>query len=239
MQYLPDMATYLDIAQNTFMLQYLQNVQKKPLNFAANPEAKGAFEDILSRSLTNGVMSTMGTQPQQAATGIDLADYTDEEIKFRKCFRFVIEKEGSRLVKEDAGKGASRYGILQSTARAFGYKGNIRNITKEQVEGIYRKLWERSGAASLPYPLCVVHFDTYVNSPAAAGKILEKSQGDIDTYLKIREQRYVRLATAKPQVYAKYLNGWKNRVNSLRTMVAQHMKEEMFAGNDPSSVKKG
>jgi len=231
------MATYLDISQNLSMLQYLQNGRKKADNFMINPATPGTFEDILSRSLTNITIKPFNHE--QASPGIDLADYTDEETKFRKCFKFVLGKEGSRLVKEDAGKGASRYGILQSTARTFGYKGSIRNITKEQVEDIYHKLWERSGAASLPYPLCVVHFDTYVNSPAAAGRLLEKSQGNIDTYLKMREQRYVRLASAKPAVYARYLNGWKNRVNSLRTMVAEHAKENMFARNDPLSVKKG
>ncbi len=231
------MSTYLDIAKSISMLQYLQNSQKKPIGFMINPETKGAFEDILSRALTNNIMTPYGTQDTvpSAASG----DYTDEEAKFQKCFQFVLGKEGSRLVKEDGGKGSSRYGILQSTARAFGYKGNIRNINKEQVEGIYRKLWERSGAASLPYPLCVVHFDTYVNSPAAANKILKRSQGDIDTYLRMREQRYVRLASAKPQVYAKYLNGWKNRVNSLRVVVAQHEKESMFARVDASLVRKG
>lgn len=231
------MATYLDISQNISMLQYLQNGRKRPLSFMVNPETKGAFEDILSRSLTNNAMTPLSAQHMVPAAGS--ADNTDDEIKFQKCFRFVLGKEGSRLVREDGGKGSSRYGILQSTARAFGYKGNIRNITKEQVEDIYRKLWERSGAASLPYPLCVVHFDTYVNSPAAANKILKRSQGDIDTYLAMREQRYVRLATAKPQVYAKYLNGWKNRVNSLRVVVAEHAKESMFAQGDTSFVKKG
>ena len=228
------MASQIDIAQTALMLQYLQNGRRRADNFIANPMA---FENILSRSLTRGIPPQFS--PEHAPPDISLNDLTDEDGKFKKCFEFVLGKEGTRLVKEDAGKGASRYGILQSTARTFGYKGHIKNITKEQVEAIYRKLWEKSGAASLPYPLCVVHFDTYVNSPAAAKKILEKSQGNIDSYLQIREQRYVRLANAKPAVYAKYLNGWKNRVNSLRTMVAEHTKENMFAKNDTFPIKKG
>ncbi len=165
--------------------------------------------------------------------------FPNEEMKFRKCLDFVLQKEGSRLVKEDGERGASRYGILQSTARAFGYKGSIRNITREQVEGIYRRIWQNSGASSLPYPLCVVHFDTYVNSPAAAKKILQRSQGDIDTYLGMREKRYVKLASAKPQVYAKYLKGWKNRINSLRTVVAQCEDDTRRVQNDSFVIKKG
>ena len=50
---------------------------------------------------------------------------------------------------------------------------------------------------------------------------------------------YVRLASAKPQVYAKYLKGWKNRINSLRTVVAEYERDIMFAGNGLSTVRKG
>jgi hypothetical protein len=55
----------------------------------------------------------------------------------------------------------------------------------------------------------------------------------------MREQRYVRLVSAKPQVYAKYLKGWKNRINSLRTVVAEHDRESMYARNDLSTPGKG
>jgi len=231
------MATNLDITQTASMLQYLQNGRKKAESFIVNPDPTG-FQDVLLRSLTSGQAQQFN--PMQAGPGIDpAAGFNDEDAKFGKCLDFVLEKEGTRLVKEDGERGASRYGILQSTARALGYRGSIKNITREQIEGIYRKLWERSGASSLPYPLCVVHFDTYVNSPAAAQKILRRSQGNIDSYLGMREQRYVRLAAAKPQVYAKYLKGWKNRVNSLRTVVAEFEKNTMYARNDLSTIKKG
>ncbi|MDD3846189.1 MAG: glycosyl hydrolase 108 family protein [Syntrophorhabdaceae bacterium] len=231
------MATNLDITQTASMLQYLQNGRKKAESFIVNPDPTG-FQDVLLRSLTSGQAQQFN--PIQTGPGIDpAAGFNDEDAKFRKCLDFVLEKEGTRLVKEDGERGASRYGILQSTARALGYRGSIKNITREQIEGIYRKLWERSGASSLPYPLCVVHFDTYVNSPAAAQKILRRSQGNIDSYLGMREQRYVRLAAAKPQVYAKYLKGWKNRVNSLRTVVAEFEKNTMYARNDLSTIKKG
>jgi hypothetical protein len=39
-----------------------------------------------------------------------------------------------------------------------------------------------------------VHFDSYVNNPASSKRFLGKIQGDVGTYLKLREQRYVRLA---------------------------------------------
>jgi lysozyme family protein len=144
------------------------------------------------------------------------------DVKFQEGLKFVIEREGSKHVREDGGRESSKYGILQSTAREHGFKGNIKDLTKTDAEVIYRRIWEKSGAESLPFPLSTVHFDTYVNSPFAAGKILSKSQGNTDVYLRLREQRYARLAEIKPEQYGKYLKGWNNRIKNLRTMVAQY-----------------
>ena len=144
------------------------------------------------------------------------------DAKFQEGLRFVIEREGSKHVREDGGKESSKYGILQSTAREHGFKSNIKDLTKADAEVIYRKIWKKSGAESLPFPLSTVHFDTYVNSPSAAEKILSKSQGNTDVYLSLREQRYARLAEIRPEQYGKYLNGWNNRIKNLRTMVAQY-----------------
>lgn len=228
------MATDLDISQ-TATYQYMQGIRRKPENFTVNPQASG-FEQVLLR-LVNDRPANFNTPG--SPVNVAEARPPDEEERFRRCLDFVLKKEGNKLVKEDAGRGASRYGILQSTARAFGYQGSIKNITRSQVEAIYRKIWDRSGAGSLPYPLCIVHFDTYVNSPAAAQKILQRSGGDIDNYLDMREKRYIRLATGKPQVYAKYLKGWRNRVDSLRMVVAQHQKDTMYAYGDAPGLKNG
>jgi len=158
---------------------------------------------------------------------------TEEEINFRESLVFVLEKEGAKHVKEDGGRGSSRYGLLQSTARAFGYGGDIRDISRREAEGIYRKMWQVSGAGKLPFPLSMVHFDTYVNSPAIANKLLRNSEGDIDTYLSMREKRYVRLAQLRPERYGRYLKGWKNRIGSLKSMVALHTREKTLAGSIP------
>jgi len=231
------MATTLEMMKTVLLLQYLQNTGKRQEASRANPFRPLSFEDLLSRSLKSG--STEQPSPPAALPPPATVGPSDEEAKFQKSLDFVLRKEGTRFVKEDGGRGSSRYGILQSTARAFGYKGDIRNITEAQVEGIYRKIWERSGSATLPYPLCVVHFDSYVNNPASAKRMLENSQGDIDTYLRMREQRYVRLAKARPELYAKYLNGWKNRVNSLRAVVNEHSRDVMLAKSDFMLVNRG
>ena len=161
-------------------------------------------------------------QPSGEQTGSD----------FKSIMKVVMKHEGTAYVRKDGGKGSSRMGILQSTAKQYGYNGDIKNITKTQAEAIYKKIWDKSGAANLPYPLSVIHFDTYVNSPAAARKVLKQSGGDIDAYLQMREQRYVTLASMRPQVYGKYLKGWINRVNDLRAVAADYARSQQ-----PEQVK--
>jgi hypothetical protein len=198
--------------------------------------SKTNFGNLFAKSLQE--VETKDPLARKNILELDLSMPVDEEAKFRKCLKFVLEKEGSKLVLEDGGsKESSRLGILQSTARAFGYKGNIKNITRNDAEKIYKQIWERSGASSLPFPLAVVHFDAYVNSPASSKRFLDKSKGDINVYLKLREQRYVKLASTKPEVYGKYLQGWKNRITSLQTMVAAHVRANNYAENSGYPLK--
>src|SRR5208282_5197893 len=140
--------------------------------------------------------------------------------RFKEILAVVLKHEGSAYVHSDGGAEASKFGILQSTARGYGYQGNIRNITRAEAEAIYKQIWDKSGAASLPYPLSLVHFDTYVNSPAAAMKLLKNSAGNTDSYLAMRAYRYTRLAELRPARYGKYLKGWINRVADLRNIAA-------------------
>jgi lysozyme family protein len=137
------------------------------------------------------------------------------------AIRFVLKQEGSGYVALDGGRESSRYGVLQATARRFGYEGNVKNMSRQDAEKIYSKIWQESGAAKLPRDLALIHFDTYVNSPAAAKKMLRSSGGDPETYLNLRSQRYKRLAVIKPERYAKYVKGWMNRIQNLRSLVAE------------------
>lgn len=142
-----------------------------------------------------------------------------DDRKFASSLRKVLDHEGIRYVSNDAGKGEGRYGILGSTAKQFGYGGSMQDISAEQAVAIYRKLWDKSGAASLSDPLAIAHFDTYVNSPSAAARFLKQSGGDASEYLELREVRYRRLATTKPARFSKYLKGWLNRLAALRQTV--------------------
>ncbi len=161
-----------------------------------------------------------------------------DDSRFNEILATVLKHEGTAYVHSDGGAESSKFGILQSTAKEYGYKGNIKNITRADAEAIYKKIWDKSGAASLPYPLNLVHFDTYVNSPAAATKLLKKSAGNIDTYLSMRAYRYKRLAELRPAQYSKYLKGWINRVADLRNIAAGYEMQRNFALNSIGSGDK-
>jgi len=64
----------------------------------------------------------------------------DDDAKFKEGLKTVFKHEGSGLVKEDGGgKESSKYGIVESTAKEYGYKGKIRSLTMADAETIYRK----------------------------------------------------------------------------------------------------
>jgi hypothetical protein len=143
------------------------------------------------------------------------------ETPMREALRFVLEHEGSGYVQSDGGKESSRYGVLQATAVRYGYSGDVRRMSQPEAEAIYRTIWEESGARDLPPGLALVHFDTYMNSPQAARKMLQSSGGDVNAYLQLRTQRYARLSKMKPTRYAQYMKGWMKRIQDLRTAAEQ------------------
>jgi len=195
---------------------------------AVAPDQENLFLNLLIQSVTR--ISEKAVSPQVAPGPVagpdprNSAPLGDNEHAMEEIFRFVFGQEGSAYVARDGGTESSKYGILQVTANRYGYGGSVKDMSRTEAEAIYKKMWEESGAQNLPPSLALVHFDTYINSPAAAKKMLQASGGDVNTYLRLRSQRYLRLAELKPERYAKYEKGWMNRVQSLRTMAAAQMK---------------
>jgi lysozyme family protein len=199
-------------------------LQKKRDNILKiNNTTDKQFSNILNKNIEKlqKTPNEKNTALNQLSPSYTLNTTVNKKDRFEEALNFVLKHEGKNLVHRDGASGeSSMYGILQSTANENGYKGNIKDITAEDVKAIYRKIWEKSGASSLPPALSVVHFDTYVNNPAMAKKLLNRSKGDINIYLKMREQQYVSLAEKRPEVFKRYLKGWKTRVDNLRTMIA-------------------
>jgi len=199
-------------------------LQKKRDNILKiNNTTDKQFSNILNKNIEKlqKTPNEKNTALNQLSPSYTLNTTVNKKDRFEEALNFVLKHEGKNLVHRDGASGeSSMYGILQSTANENGYKGNIKDITVEDVKAIYRKIWEKSGASSLPPALSVVHFYTYVNNPAMAKKLLNRSKGDINIYLKMREQQYVNLAEKRPEVFKRYLKGWKTRVDNLRTMIA-------------------
>ena len=220
------MASYIDLVQATMKYQTM-NLERRNFQRASGNAQGVSFDMLFNQSLEKAKVQPPGLQSLSPVVMSRLE--VEDEIKFRECLNFVLKQEGAKHVADDGGKESSRYGILQSTAKSLGYNGDIKNISKQEVEAIYRKIWDKSGAKDLPLPMSLVHFDTYVNSPAMAKRLLKKSDGNIEVYLKSREQRYTRLAEARPETFNKYLKGWKNRIASLTNAVAEYRKLENIA----------
>lgn len=84
----------------------------------------------------------------------------------------------------------TKYGI---SAAVWGGQYDIPNLTKEQALEIYRKhYWEASGADKLPWPMCLIVFDTAINhGVGVAQKLLNYKPTPEEIYLGQRMLRYV------------------------------------------------
>jgi lysozyme family protein len=147
--------------------------------------------------------------------------------------------------------GPTRYGItLGSLARAYsqGVVGhsNITRLTKREANAIYRAdYWKPSRAEKMPLGLCLVHYDSAVNSVVGgAAKLLQRAVNELAganvvaidgvigpaslaaigradigeltrKYLDVREKRYRDIAD-RDKSQKVFLNGWLNRLARLR-----------------------
>ena len=91
-----------------------------------------------------------------------LADFTDTNI-----IASIIEVEGGYVNNKDDRGGETNFGITKDTARANGYMGDMRSMTKKDAYDIYYKAyWQKNKCPELAeiHPLLAFHvFDLAVN----------------------------------------------------------------------------
>jgi lysozyme family protein len=135
---------------------------------------------------------------------------------------FILSQEGSKLVPNDNGRGPSRYGILETTLRDYDPKGKIATKASELDEAkakrIYHKIWDRAGCAELPFPLSVIHFDTFLHRPNTAVQALKTADGDPEAYLQARQTSLKNLRS-----YSKFGVNWENRISKLMQFVVRSL----------------
>jgi|694.fasta_scaffold78610_2 hypothetical protein len=135
---------------------------------------------------------------------------------FDESVDFVLGVEGGDYVANDAGRGPSRWGILQSANPGV----DVKKLTREQAKEIYRdRYWTAINGDELAKTdpkLAKIAFDTAVNmGPGTAQKMLSNSEGDPNKLLQLRSNRYQEIIKSNPKQYEQYAKGWENRLNKL------------------------
>lgn len=75
------------------------------------------------------------------------------------CWPFTLGAEGEYW--DDPVGGPTRYGVTERVARAWGYKGDMRNLPLEVAKAIARKeYYDRYQCGQLPAPFALLVFDT-------------------------------------------------------------------------------
>jgi hypothetical protein len=145
-------------------------------------------------------------------------DYSDE---FNNAFEKVLQLEGgAKYIKNDAGKGPTKYGINQTANPDV----DVANLTKDQAKQIYKaRYWDKIGGddiASSNPKLATIAFDAAVNQGVKpALRMLDQSEGDPNALLALRQKRYIQLAKNNDNL-KQYLPGWTSRVSSLQKDLA-------------------
>lgn len=108
--------------------------------------------------------------------------------RFRRCLAETLRHEGGYVDHPRDPGGATNLGVTLATAQAARLdldndgdvdKADVRALTPEQVEPVYReRYWRAAGCPELPPGVDLMVFDTAVNSgPARAVRMLQQSLG--------------------------------------------------------------
>ena len=92
---------------------------------------------------------------------------------FPRALEVVLKLEGGYSDDPRDSGGKTQYGITEKVARAFGYSGDMRELTKQTAAEIYKQgYWLNCKCGELPYPLSLYVFDCAVNQGSDAAKKL-------------------------------------------------------------------
>lgn len=129
-------------------------------------------------------------QPVVLPTAPDLREALLGAEKARKWA--VMQRSIDRVLAHEGGfanrardpGGPTRYGITESTARQFGYRGSMAALPIEVARFIYESLWRLSGASNIGNDeLAFQAFDSYVNhGPRSIRWVAEATSKTSDRY---------------------------------------------------------
>lgn len=151
---------------------------------------------------------------------------------YNQMLEFILSREGGYVNNSIDKGGETNKGITHTTYNSYRKsKGltqqSVKYITNDELQEIYYKnYYLASNADKIENPrLALYVFDTAVNMGVSVAKeLLNKSNGNLDTYEKLRLEKY--------QQYIKYdksqqmfFNGWKNRIKHLRDFAENTLPE--------------
>ena len=101
---------------------------------------------------------------------------------FDRSLALILKFEGGYVNDPDDRGGATNYGITQKnydkwrTAQEIETR-DVKLISDDEVRVIYRtQYWQQARCDDLPWPICLVHFDGYVqHRPRVASEILQRA----------------------------------------------------------------
>ena len=152
---------------------------------------------------------------------------------FNKAIDRVLAHEGGYVNDPRDNGGETNWGVTIAVARANGYQGAMRAMSRNDAKAIYRKqYWDAVKADQLPFIIAYQVFDAAVNhGVSAASKMIQRAVGVADdgviganTLRAINSRSAQNLvlefngarisfytAIAKPQ-FDRFGKGWMNRV---------------------------
>lgn len=152
---------------------------------------------------------------------------------FDKMLKFVLLREGGYSNNPNDKGGETNKGITYQTYNSYRKSRglsprSVKYITDEEVRDIYyNNYYKASGADKIQNPkLAAYVFDTSVNMGVSRAKeFLAKSGNDLNTYEQLRRNKYNQFVEYDSSQRC-FLQGWNNRINSLREFVDNEFPEE-------------
>lgn len=152
---------------------------------------------------------------------------------FDKMLKFVLLREDGYSNNPNDKGGETNKGITYQTYNSYRKSRglsprSVKYITDEEVRDIYyNNYYKASGADKIQNPkLAAYVFDTAVNMGVSRAKeFLAKSGNDLNTYEQLRRNKYNQFVEYDSSQRC-FLQGWNNRINSLREFVDNEFPEE-------------
>lgn len=149
---------------------------------------------------------TLAAQPPRPSSTDDTLRYIIRDL----------EGGGQRVV--DSG-GVTRFGISKKANPDV----DVENLTEEQALEIYRERYVAPmGLENADPDLALVAIDAGINHGVERAKgMVAAAGGDPAKLIELRRQEYARLVAENPKKYARYKDGWENRLKKLEGRIGE------------------